>query len=258
MANEIIEVKNEIKSELSLTGGDIQRVADHLKVVKDAVKNIMNEGINSDYAIIPGTPKKSLLKPGAEKLMRLFGLGVRFQKVSDECQFDLVENFAMFTYVAEVYHLKTGLTIAQCEATANSQEKKYATKTVWTNNVKTTVPMPVADILNTLKKMAQKRAMVGAVIIAVGASDYFSQDEDEISAQQPERKQAEKVSQDRFNGGDDAGSYVMKVGPRKGKTLNELGIEQVKKDLNYWASRATDGPAMEFVNKAREFTRGAA
>jgi hypothetical protein len=35
---------------------------------------------------------------------------------------------------------------------------------------------PIADIQNTLMKMAQKRAFVGATILAVGASDFFTQD----------------------------------------------------------------------------------
>lgn len=252
--SDIIEVKNEIKSELSLNGGDIKRVSEHLKIVKQAVSEVMKEGIDNDFAVIPGTPKKSLLKPGAEKLMRLFGLGVRFKQT--ENMFDLIENFAMYSYVAQVYHLKSGVVIAESEGTANSQEKKYKEKAMYRGGVKVGMePMPVADIINTLKKMAQKRAMVGAVIIAVGASDYFSQDEDEIEAQAPNRQRPQEVSPDRFGGKSEAASFKMPVGPRKGKTLEEIGAAQVEKDLNYWESRANSGPALEFVNKAREFLR---
>jgi hypothetical protein len=38
------------------------------------------------------------------------------------------------------------------------------------------MPTPISDIQNTLMKMAQKRAMVGATILAAAASDFFSQD----------------------------------------------------------------------------------
>lgn len=253
--NDIVEVKNDFKSELSLSGGDIQRTVDHLALVKEAVRKVMKEGIDNDFSVIPGTKKKSLLKPGAEKLMRLFGLGVKFKQT--ENIFDLVENFAMYSYEAEIYHLRTGTVIASCEATANSQEQKYKEKADYRGGVKVGVkPIPVADIINSLKKMAQKRAMVGAVIIAVGASDYFSQDEDEVQAQQATRKPAEKVDDSRFQQSD-AGAYVMPVGPRKGKSLHEVGKEQVQKDLDYWKPRATSGPALEFVDRAREFLRGA-
>lgn len=252
--SDIIEIKNELKDELSLSGGDIKRVIQHLELVKEAVTKVMREGIDNDFAVIPGTKKRALLKPGAEKLMRLFGLGVRFKKT--ENTFDLIENFAMYSYEAEIFHLRTGAVIASCEGTANSQEQKYKEKAQYSNGVKVgVVPIPVADIVNTLKKMAQKRAMVGAVIIAVGASDYFSQDEDEIQEQKPVYKKPETVNADRFGGQSQASGYQMPIGPRKGKTLSEIGVEQVEKDLNYWASRATSGPALDFVNQAREFLR---
>jgi hypothetical protein len=44
------------------------------------------------------------------------------------------------------------------------------------------VPNPnPADLVNTLMKMAQKRAMVAAVLIAANASEYFTQDLDDMS-----------------------------------------------------------------------------
>lgn len=38
------------------------------------------------------------------------------------------------------------------------------------------------DIVNTLQKMAQKRALIGSVLVAVNASDYFTQDLDDMSS----------------------------------------------------------------------------
>jgi hypothetical protein len=114
-----------------------------------------------DFGLIPGTPKACLFKPGAEKLAKLFRLGSRI--VSSEREMSKEDNFAMFTYRVEVFHLPTGSAIAQCEGSANSQEKKYKTR-------------PAMDMINTLQKMAQKRAYVGAIIVATGASDFFTQD----------------------------------------------------------------------------------
>lgn len=114
-----------------------------------------------DFGTIPGTPKPCLYKPGAEKLAKLFRLGSRI--VASERDLNKEDNFCMFTYRIEVFHLPTGGAIAQCEGSANSQEKKYKTR-------------PAVDMINTLQKMAQKRAYVGAMIMATGASDFFTQD----------------------------------------------------------------------------------
>jgi hypothetical protein len=87
-----------------------------------------------DYGVIPGTKKPSLYKPGAEKLARLFQLGTRI--VSRDKTVDPGNSFFMFSYTIEVYHPDTGAILAQCEGSANSQEKKY----------KNVAP---ADVLNT-------------------------------------------------------------------------------------------------------------
>jgi hypothetical protein len=44
------------------------------------------------------------------------------------------------------------------------------------------VPNPdIADLVNTLQKMAQKRALIAATLIGVNASDYFTQDMEDFS-----------------------------------------------------------------------------
>lgn len=125
------------------------------------VQSELKEGIDKDYALIPGTPKKSLLKPGAEKLARFFGCGSRI--VHREQTIDPEKGFAFFAYTVELYHLASGKTVSQCEGSANSYEKKFKHR-------------PMADMLNTLQKMAQKRAFVGSVVMGVGASEFFTQD----------------------------------------------------------------------------------
>lgn len=118
-----------------------------------------------DFGVIPGVKKPSLFKPGAEKICKLFQLGSRI--ADKNSQIDLEKGFAMFNYTIEIFHLLTNKAIAQCEGSANSQEKKYMNR-------------PTADQLNTLQKMAQKRAYVGAVIMATGASDFFTQDVEDM------------------------------------------------------------------------------
>lgn len=60
----------------------------------------------------------------------------------------------------------------------------------------------VADLVNTILKMAQKRALVAATLIGTAASDYFTQDvEDFIEGEYHEapRQEAQKVTRTRQN-----------------------------------------------------------
>lgn len=251
-------VQQDLRKDLALTGEDINRVVSHLQQVQEVVSRVLKEGIDNDYGIIPGTPKKSLLKPGAEKLMKLFGLGARFKLIDKE--FDRYENFALFSYECEVYHLKTGIVLATCEGTANSHEKKYKNRSIKQNGVVVDYePTPICDILNTLKKMAQKRALVGAVIIATAASDYFTQDEDEIEAQAPQKKAPKKADSSRFGNAKDHSSYVAPVGKFKGKKLSEIDSKELGKYVQYVADNNpnANGQLKEFIDNAREFLRTA-
>lgn len=277
MSNEIVVAdsrelsQQDVKRDLALTSEDINRVVGHLEKVKEAVSKCLNEGIDKDFAVIPGTGKKdkdgkeegkrALLKPGAEKLMKLFGLGVRFKLTEKE--FDRVENFAMFSYEAEVYHLKSGVVLSTCEGASNSWEKKYKEKALWRGGIKVGMePVPVCDILNTLKKMAQKRAMIGAVIIATGASDYFSQDEDEVAEMQPVKEPVKTADASRFvkqESNNDLSGYKITFGKFNGKTLGEVGKDDVGGYVDYLTKNnpSPEGKLKEFIDTAREFLRAA-
>lgn len=169
-------------SNLPVTRDDFEALSAQRALLLEFVAKQLRRDV--DFGVIPGTPKSSLFKPGAEKLSRLFGLGARFTLIDKTL--DLDKNFALFNYKCEVFHLKSGQVVAECEGTANSQEKKYKERTVWewSEQAKKKVARkevtPVCDVLNTLQKMAQKRAYVGAVILATGASDFFTQDIDDI------------------------------------------------------------------------------
>lgn len=158
----------------------VRQLADQRQILMEYVKGQLRK--NVDHGIIPGCKKPSLFKPGAEKLRTLFNLTVT-QELKERV-LDRDNNFALYSYKATVS--KNGVIIAECEGTCNSQEKKYKEKGEWNydeklkKNVETKVVVPCCDILNTLQKMAQKRAYVGAIILATGASDFFDQDIDDI------------------------------------------------------------------------------
>ncbi|MEN0060014.1 MAG: hypothetical protein AAGB31_14330 [Bdellovibrio sp.] len=164
-------------SNLPVTQADFEALSNQRKMLRNFTAGQLMKDV--DFGIIKGTPKNSLYKPGAEKLNRLFGLGARFFQTDKEI--DRVGNYASYTYKCEVYHLKSGQVIAECEGVCTSHEKKYKSRAIyeWVNKEKKKTGeemTPIADIQNTLMKMAQKRAFVGATILAVGASDFFTQD----------------------------------------------------------------------------------
>lgn len=211
-------------------------------------KSILKQDL--DYGIIPGTPKPSLYKPGAEKLRFVYGLSTEMKCV--EHTVDIDRPFIDYTYQCTVKS-KLGLVLAQCEGSCNSMETKYGyvwktitelpegvdiskapTRTqgrkitefsfavekretsgkygkpieywnMWEEAVESgraklikkkdskQVERPaweldetvtqyrvanpdVMNFKNTIMKMAQKRAFVGAVLIATGASEFFTQD----------------------------------------------------------------------------------
>jgi hypothetical protein len=172
-----------------------------------------------DYGIVPGTNSKpTLLKPGAEKLCRLFGLSADINMVYSVEDFTGKEHGEPLFY----YRYRCILTwqqqmIATCEGSCNSWEKKYRYRDekpacpkcrarairksdlefyCWRKlegcgakfplNYSEIASQPIGkvfndeifDQINTLQKMAQKRSLVGAVLVATGASEFFTQDLD--------------------------------------------------------------------------------
>lgn len=155
---------------LPITKTDLSEVKERRRLLIEFVQSQMVYDV--DYGKIPGVKQDSLFKPGAEKLAQLFGLGVRY--VDKDKEIDLSANFAMFSYTAEAYNLRSGAVLAQCEGSCNSAEHKYRNRT----NYKTgqVTETHIGDVMNTLMKMAQKRAYVGVIIAATGASDFYTQD----------------------------------------------------------------------------------
>jgi hypothetical protein len=136
-------------------------VAEHFK------REILRPGV--DYGIIPGVKKPSLWKPGAERAMQLFGLGHRCVRV--EIERDTDGERVGITYRCEVFKsLSDGreVLLATCEGYAGNDESKWKTAP-W----------------NTILKMADKRAFIGAVLKATGLSDFFTQDVEDYADRVP-------------------------------------------------------------------------
>ncbi|NES70867.1 MAG: hypothetical protein F6K24_39485 [Okeania sp. SIO2D1] len=169
---------------------------------------------NVDYGAVPGTEgKPTLFKSGAEKLCRFFGLAPDIKPVKEIEDFFRDEPLFYYRYRCELYWQRE--LIATCEGSCNSWEKKYryreekrscprcGNQTIrsgerefycWkkiggcgarfpltfeqiVSQKVGFVPNPeIFDQVNTIQKMAQKRALIGAVLIATGASEFFNQE----------------------------------------------------------------------------------
>lgn len=133
-----------------------------------------------DYGIIPGTDRPSLLKPGAEMLLLAAGLGFTNQRVDD----DDARNRRGVTYKCTV-HDRDGFVHAECDGYAGYDESRYyvsaedAERRERLRADKDRRPVRKDRIVeyrapwNTLIKMAQKRALVGAALNAVAGSGLF-------------------------------------------------------------------------------------
>lgn len=242
-----------------VTQNSLAELGEQRKLLKTFINKQLTRDI--DYGIIPGTPKPSLYKPGAEKIANIFQLGSRVVKT--DRVIDVANNFAMFEVTVEVFHLPTGKPISQCVGVCNNHEKKYKERAKYGKNdrgQREFIGMeetPFADVLNTLSKMAQKRAYVGAVIIATGASDYFTQDltEGDDLPKEPGSTAPKPAPQSKpvSNPGD----YVVKFGQKyKGQTLDQMGREEIV-SFRAWLMDAAakdnkplGGAAKEFVEMA--------
>jgi hypothetical protein len=157
--------------------------------------------INIDYGIVSGIEKPVLLKPGAEKIKKAFELQVEKMDCVKEI-FDVDKNYIDYTYKC-IVTTKSGLRLGICDGNANSKESKFRyiykpsdkvpnkrelemlklegkgkwkkcfDKWIWLMRVDNP---DIISLKNSIQKIAQKRAFVGAVLMATGASEFFTQD----------------------------------------------------------------------------------
>lgn len=137
---------------------------DELKAQANECRELMKAVLarNIDYGQIPGTPKPSLYKSGAEWLLKWARLGHRLVQVDKDRNEE--GRPTGVTYRCEVFLLDdSSSVVATCDGYAGRDEPKWA-KAPW----------------NTILKMAQKRALVGATLQATATSGLFTQDVEDM------------------------------------------------------------------------------
>lgn len=163
------------------------------------IKEAFKKGVDYEVRKRAGQQEESLLKPGAEKLALKFKLRPEFH-LQDPPTLDWDRQLFHFTFICKLIHIPTGAEVAQYVASCNSWEEKYryrwlGEKFLPSGVDKDNLPSKqkessygkftvyrldnpyVADQINTVVQMAQKRAFVGCVRVATQTSDRFTQDE---------------------------------------------------------------------------------
>lgn len=154
---------------------------------------------NVDYGVIPGTGSKpTLLKPGAEKLLQWFGFGHTMEQV--EAERDANGGWQGVTYRCTVTKAMPDgrvVVVGTCEGYAGYDEDRFYLSTEaatakeranaerYRRQVNPSKCVEYRAPRNSVIKMAQKRALVGAALQATSASTLFTQDVEDI-AQQPD------------------------------------------------------------------------
>jgi hypothetical protein len=131
----------------------------HLTEVNSLIKACLREG--SDFGTIPSSGRKRILfASGAEKLLALYGLGHRLERI--EVDLNEAGNRVGVTYRATITKLVDGqqIDVASCDGYAGRDERALA-RAEW----------------NSVIKRAEKRALVGAAKQATATSGLFDEDE---------------------------------------------------------------------------------
>ena len=167
------------------------------QALRDMMKAVLHEG--TDYGVIPGTNKPSLLKPGAEKLLQWFGFGHAMERV--EIEHDPGGARLGVTYRCTVNKAMPDgrvIIVATCEGYAGYDEERFfqtaeQARAKEENNarkyrrqVNENKCVEYRAPWNSVIKMSQKRALVGSALQATSGSTLFTQDvEDNTEAATP-------------------------------------------------------------------------
>ena len=152
--------------------GTLTKIAQFQQLVQNQLKQ------NHDYGVIPGTPKPTLLKPGAEKILMLMGLRSEFEIVDSTRDFE--KGFFQYQVRCKLYRGDTLIT--EGLGAANTKERKYLKQDPFT-------------IDNTVLKIAKKRALIDAVLLVASLSEVFTQDIEDMDLKGNQLPQNEKQRQ---------------------------------------------------------------
>lgn len=194
MSRTAIVRRNEDADQGALTA---VQVSGRIQRIQQVMKKVMKKDVH--FGVVPGTPKPSLWKPGAEVLCTTF-------RIAPSYVLDNQSDDDHYEYVVRCIgtHQETGKVLGEGMGAASSNEEKYKWRAAvcpeefeeadedrkrvkWRKGYQGAPPEQIAqlraepaDINNTVLKMACKRAQIAMVINVTGASDIFAQDLEDL------------------------------------------------------------------------------
>lgn len=210
--------------------------------VQAAIKGALKSG--QDFDTIPGTNKPTLLKPGAEKILMMFGLTSEYEIIESVEDW----NKGVFAYTVRCILSKSGMKITEGLGSCNSKEDKYRYRWVYEKDIPVGVDKETLKVnqynkyrvendeiysqVNTLLKMAKKRAQVDATLTVASLSEVFTQDIEDMK---------EFFKSEAMDNMKDTDAKLIKInfGKFKGFTLGEIA-EQDKGYLEWLSKNAKD------------------
>jgi len=173
---------------LPATATDIKA---HVQRIQQVMRAVMKD--KTHFGVIPGTPKPSLWKPGAEVLCATFHIAASY-RVEDLSDSDCIR----YRVTCVGTHQGTGVVLGEGMGECSTNEEKYkwrkASRREWDNTDESRrrtkygysrqdgeyeiqqVRTECADLANTALKMACKRAQIAMTLNVTAASDIFTQD----------------------------------------------------------------------------------
>lgn len=235
----------------------VDEMTARINAIQQVTRSKMIENVH--YGVIPGTKKPTLYKAGSEMLLTMFQVGPTVD-VLDLSTPDRIKYRVTITGV----HTPTGRPIGQGIGECSSGEEKYKWRnavcdeefdatpenqrrikwsrgqggsTYQSKQIRTTPD----DLGNTVLKMAKKRAQIDMTLTALGVSDLFNQDIEDLP---PELRQ---------HADEGGGAAVMSAGPMEHagmkaaksvaelvKVMNALTQADKKKYHAYFNARMTE------------------
>lgn len=158
----------------------MKQIADRVNLVHQVLEKVMVKGTH--YGTVPGCGARMvLLKPGADVLAMTFQLVPQFTVTRTE----LENGHREYDVTCSMYSAH-GVMLGQGVGSGSTMEKKYRYRK--DDGGKKIENEDIADVYNTVLKMAKKRAHVDATLTVTGAGDLFTQDlidEDDQPARAP-------------------------------------------------------------------------
>lgn len=230
-------MSNEVNALSIIETVDIDNISTTMNKIAQmqlVVQKTLKEG--HDFGEVPGTNKPTLLKPGGEKICMLFGLNPEYDFLQ------IVEDYdkEFFSYNIRCTLYRNGQPVAQGVGSCNSKEKKY--RFINVDAIPSTYVGPseeitdkygrtkykinnpdICSLVNTILKMAKKRAFIDAVLQVASLSEVFTQDLEDMGdlLQQENENSTMTIEQ--------AAAIKLSFGKYKGATLGEI----VKEDPQY-------------------------